>query len=485
MDAEAEVETFLSFLRDEGVINPVVGSSSLQESMEANFDFLDESRLQALVTRALAEWETLVPRETDTRTVSAVECSDGVIFSIIEEWRRREKDRLRKIMSRLMLDGYTVIKGVCPQKKEQAWKILEEKINSHWKKSRGRNFDIAEQATWPRPKDGRAYKDTLTDKVEGLPRLYSENYEAQALLCMLVDSSLSQAHFGANTHSKLRLLIGLDEYCVGVSKSPLGSLELFGSDQAWHIVNWPNPESGMVGQAIKKGAHVDGGQFDVYTRKGVPCWPEDGDPGLERTLSSSDSSSDDLASSMSPSQWMLPMAACQMAILFYCDTPGHLSAARGATAFFPDSHFIVLEAVRRNFLKQKSPSLKLKEAMKRWGEMDVNACRRRQVEYGPDEVVLALGPLAHVTVVPIEPMPGNRPRVIQNCKAHIAMHVLKDPCRRLSFLKALPVDAPLVRLFTQPLQLFDELTRGDHSPEDREDRTAYVHAQVENLAGLL
>ena len=96
MDAEAEVETFLSFLRDEGVINPVVGSSSLQESMEANFDFLDESRLQALVTRALAEWETLVPRETDTRTVSAVECSDGVIFSIIEEWRRREKDRQGK-----------------------------------------------------------------------------------------------------------------------------------------------------------------------------------------------------------------------------------------------------------------------------------------------------------------------------------------------------------------------------------------------------
>jgi Rps23 Pro-64 3,4-dihydroxylase Tpa1-like proline 4-hydroxylase len=99
---EAAVETFLSFLRDEGVTTPVVGSASLQESVEVNFDFLNESRLRALVTRALAERDKLASRGTDANSLLG---TWGHVIDVVKETTQSRTDRARMFLQKLVSEG--------------------------------------------------------------------------------------------------------------------------------------------------------------------------------------------------------------------------------------------------------------------------------------------------------------------------------------------------------------------------------------------
>ena len=201
---------------------------------------------------------------------------------------------------------------------------------------------------------------------------------------------------------------------------------------------------------------------------------------------------------------MLSVALHQLAILFYCETPGILTAERGATGFYPRSHLVVHEGLGK--LLEKSSSNGSKDPLQ-WGAIgfalrEVFRASRAlglsddggngsnpiplspskvqvgdllQPELAENEVLLSLGTTVHTAMFASEFMPNNNPRVIQNLKVSandgmLALHGkeladLKKKGNDETYLESMAVraaaqeeflsrikrDSLLFRTFTRPL----------------------------------
>ena len=384
------------------------------------------------------------------------------------------------------------------QKAEAFNQHLKPHLLEHWKKVQPDLCLDKGSEKWPQEERGRAYHLTSrkTD-VEGMPRVFSGFYSPQAVLSYIVCPRMSLVHFGKQTSWKLKLLISPTwaaghalQYVFGPLPAveamcyPKGMFEFGAHDQSWHIIALPNKKHGTTGLPLPFGAHIDSGEFGIYT-KGVP--PRLSDMTLHALENST--MAREIGQRMKTHQLttaqeyrMLAMALHQLSILFYCETPGDLDQSTGMTGFWPRSHLVVLEGIR-SLLANPNPNPKAKGnssdtvdwdrhtlAVKKLYQnlTDHQSCRAKDPEaktrlfeqptMRDGQAILAIGPLVHSAMWFRELLPNRNPRSILNIKVTGARDLLQSPAHgksvseeqsalQSSFLQRVPTDSLLFKLY--------------------------------------
>jgi hypothetical protein len=378
-------------------------------------------------------------------------------------YRELEIRRISRLARKFAINGYVCIKGITPERKRRVWhKYLSHALFSFWRE-RHPGMATDDPDTWPCPSNGKAYEDNMTQRIEQTPLIYSENYEAQAILCCFLSPRLRHVSFGLQTHWKLKLLLS-PLWAIGLFNDPCsyGSLVLHGDDQAWHIVNWPAPHFN-ASQPVPEGGHIDSGPDAVFARFGMP-------PQLALDVSANIGNDlrvhgPDIITNIA----MLSLLLHQTSVLYYCETPGQLSAREGMTGLVRGSHIILLECIRRKIqtaietahtecmnaaktpvvpydMRPMSPmtdgsqhdasrkaSDGIRMALKRWTSSAGALSRLIQPTAAEGEAVLCMGFTVHTAMRPVTPMysaddaPLPMPRVIQNAKAFLQLREEDEP----------------------------------------------------------
>lgn len=308
--------------------------------------------------------------------------------------RDRELERIAELSSQLATAGFVEVQGVPPQEKRRAWeRVVGPSMEEHWRSKF--EFDLPSR-TWPRPPTGKVYSATSTETFPGLPKLAARSYEAQAVLAHFVDPGLGLAHFGERTHPLLKLLVSpLWLLSERFAPDAAGSVALRGEDQSWHITSFPD-EGSRRGAPKPENAHFDGGRNSCYTRTGVP-----GHEGEE------------------PRARLIRFALKQLAILFYCETPGELGPEHGATGVYGGSHRAMYEAAGRSARRGENVEWPrhVRAVRALYGEGGEAAGDLEQPVLREGKMILVLGTLVHTACWGQELMEGGV-RVIQNAKVH-------------------------------------------------------------------
>jgi len=331
-------------------------------------------------------------------------------------WRDGERLRILEKASTLACAGCVVVRASPATEKAGAWQSYLPWLERSWQRASKLNFDAREPRTWPRVENGRAHAFTHipNDQGQRFPIDVWSHYEAQAVLCALVDPSLQgRVHFGAwRTHWRLRCLLGRPLLVTAPQGGDLtrrgGDLTLLGEKNGWGIVVFPT--SGKdVGEPTPRHAHVDGGRAGILDQFGVGCFDDQ-----------NDDNENDLE--------VYRLLALQLAFAIYCCTPGDLTPARGATGIYESSHLVVIAAIRerldRNRTQGRTTTTTTWRAVKHALNADNDgkgplAGLRRQLALADDEMLLVAGPVAHGTMFATDPMPGPFPRVIMNPKCFV------------------------------------------------------------------
>jgi hypothetical protein len=362
------------------------------------------------------------------------------------KWKQHVESKLKIQINILIKDGLLVLESPF-KKKAMIWgKFIRPHLTNHWQSEYNIPIDIRTKMDdllrlIPHPDHGRRKEMTLRSKLPHLPSLVSNNFEVQALICSLFHRDMKVVHFGRQTHWKLKLLLNPLWFLFGDVFKPKDMFEVAGEDQSWHIVNAPNSE-GQIGQRIPRSSHIDAGYNSIY-EKGLP--PEVPTHVLH------DVSFEDR---------MMLMAFRQIAILFYCETPGYLGAKQGATAFIPRSHFWLLECVKRLALECGTLDwYKHSLALKEYGEL--HAWEFIPIELPEDKMLLSLGCVVHSPTWVTELMQSSecdpQIRTIQNCKITCNYEFSSDNNTLKRFLKAIPNDSYLKQLYCRSLPLCSKL----------------------------
>ena len=328
----------------------------------------------------------------------------ALTFALWELWRHLELKRLRRRAEALLREGYLLVDSIAPARKASVWRdYLLPRLISHWE-SLLPNFNIEDTSTWPMPENGRAYETSLRSEDSGASplKVFSSNYEVQAVIAYLFDPDLRLVSFDRRSHWKFWLLTHSPSSWIRSSASILIS----GTDQSWHLMNWPNPRHGAVRTPILNNAHIDAGESSRYF-EGLPT----PDIPISRAVEPS-------------SDRLLSMLLWQLGILFFCDTPGELGEEEGATGFYPGTHISILEGI---LLRDRSGAPlpidfeQFRDAVKLVGEKNEELLK--QVSLPDGKALLAFGTLAHTLMWAVEPMRSSHygkemlyPRSIQNCK---------------------------------------------------------------------
>lgn len=362
-------------------------------------------------------------------------------------WKKSELSRLRRKAHSLLKHGYVMLNCYHRRPKRYIWdRILKPRLECFWEKKYS-DFKLCNRNTWPK------VNQAFCEVIPGLPQLYSDNYEVQALLCFLLDSNLRCFHFGEQTHWKLKLLISPFWFVFGEIFCSINAASLHGADQSpWHLLNWPDQEN-QVGESIPKTSHFDNGHMDMY-EKGLPTAADNPFSSLQHR--------------------MLSMLLWQCSVLLYSDTPGDLSSAEGVTGLFPSSHFAMLDAIHtlaaQNIATTMTPDAvtysirrdKFRESLKDWGD-ERNPV---QLPISEGEMLLILPTLVHCGMKAMKPMENGMPRVIQNPKSYASVYWLSTPENQRKFVALLDSCAKTSlfhRLYTDALGLCGELWSEDDS----------------------
>ena len=406
--------------------------------------------------------------------------SGFISFYGYDDWKVKELRRLHFLSEELAREGFLKLRmdnySNQVRNKKLSWDmLLKPRMLKHWE-SKYDGFDCSKEVGgWPEPKNGKNYSMTLRDQqVPGMPKVFSSHYLSQAILCYFIDPQMRLVHFGdKQTSFKLKLLIdpvwaftSLLPHESMISR-PNGMFEFRGDDQSWHITSLPNRAHGGRGKAIAWNSHFDAGQKNVF-HKGIPPTVS----GPERGESEGDDDAGTTAALSARERGLLLMALHQLAVMFYCDTPGDLTAARGATGFYPRSHVVVHEALGK-LLEDKDGEGRNKQLL--WGavgfalrevfrspiavsynaknsfDSQIKVGDLVQPELAEDEVLLALGTLVHTAMYSTELMPNKNPRVIQNLKVSAKPSLLAKGGEEL--LCRISRESFLFRTFTAPLSL--------------------------------
>lgn len=438
-------------------------------------------------------------------------------------YREVELRRISQLAKQFVINGYVCISGIDPKRKKRVWNnSLSNSLFSFWRK-RHPEISCNIPDTWPCPLNGKSYEDNMTQHIESTPLLYSENYEAQAILCLVVSPRLKCASFGPQTHWRLKLLISLC-WMLGLQDCPESNKEIVfqGDDQAWHIVNWPARELD-VSQPVPDGGHIDSGPDAIFASLGMP-------PPLEIVSGTLHSDRTDMPIPFScvndpdviSKYAMLSLLLHQVGILYYCETPGELSAREGVTGIIRSSHIILMECLRRKISQASSmaycegvmkspvvvwedkqslassnpiPSAGIRLALKRWSGSVGALSRLVQPVVHEGQAVLCMGCVVHTAMRPVTPMCSrtdgimmSAPRVIQNAKAYVRLLDCEKTCSRDRFdANVLTRSTSLLwnrldrhslawNLFTDPLAFYN-------STDSLEGGTLSI--EIDNLSNLL
>jgi len=257
------------------------------------------------------------------------------------------------------------------------------------------------------PSHGKTYNLGSSKKLDHLPKLCTDNYRVQLIVGYMIDPSLKSVDFGNQTHWKYRFIrdpfykFFYDTITNNKSKAPL---ILEGSDQSWHITVIKN-KHGEANKPVPWATHIDGGEDGVMMRNG---WPPVKD------------------SSLTTDEELLLILLHQLAILFYCETPGDLGIEEGVTGFFPSSHRAVINVFRKLLNDQKGeniPHSKITTVLRYFGKENANDIE--QFVIPENKVLLAFGTMVHTPMWATKLMVNDELRVIQNCKIKFSSDVRK------------------------------------------------------------
>lgn len=372
--------------------------------------------------------------------VAALGTGSGIAIFGYEDWRNKEIRKLQLLCQELGEIGYLKLPStVSGSDKRVCWEnILKPMMMKLWREKYS-EFDLEKQA-WPEPENGKNYQMTLRDnRVPGMPHVFRNNYLVQAVLCCFIDPELRLIHYGDQTCFKLKALIspkwaftsligsstqgGSESTTDSLNKSwgnpPEGMFQFNGDDQSWHITNLPNSKYGKVGKALPWASHFDAGIENIFT-KGIP---------EALALTSEDQvQSGQKMTKEDMERHMLRLALHQLGIIFYCDTPGTLNPARGATGFYPGSHLIVNKGLKDILIEKSriswwSLGFALRQVFPAVDPEATSTSTTReskpklvQPALQENEILLALGTVVHSSMFATQLMPRGQPRVIQNCK---------------------------------------------------------------------
>lgn len=348
----------------------------------------------------------------------------------------------------LLREGTIVIDSpVSTTQKQTAWEKNLRSVMIEHLKAQLPSLDYNNKETWPQPLNGKAYQySSRNNQVPNLPKLTSDNYRAQAIAAFLIDPQLNTVHFGEKTHWKLLLLInplclvcGLRTYHTAIEtlrqlthtpRSALG-IELDGSDQSWHLISLPGPHAEKIGQPLPNAAHIDAGEGNIYHKSGLPAIS----PSTSKHLTLEDK--------------IILTLMHQLAIIFYCETPGDLRSENGVTGFYPLSPLYLVLGMRKSLesssqRKQDSsdpiPWTAHSEAICRLGQ-DKDAFLRQEALPATQQL-LAFGLTMHTPMWATKTMSGEL-RVIQNAKIKCCQATRVDHERQMEVLRYIPADSLL------------------------------------------
>jgi hypothetical protein len=315
------------------------------------------------------------------------------------------------------------------------------------------NFIPSDDRTWP---TGRTtHHLSLTNgNIPGMPQIFSNSFHVQAIISQILDPSLMLIHFGPSTHWKLKLLVQ-PLWLLSNEYRPEDMFLFEGSDQAWHIVNIPQIDtnisaiSGVTSRQKVDGTHLDGGEDGVFHRCGFPLQTSENDSSLKHLVEDR----------------MLTSLLHQLAIVFYCETPGRMGIEEGATGVFTHSHFVVIEAINRVLTRlgcrYSIPWIAFHKSMKEFGnpssgeESTSSLCR--QIEVPHDKMVLSFGLTAHTAMRASRLMEGGEVRTIVNCKVKAAKDIRESEQSQSRLVSRIPRDSLLRRLVTDAMGAASEL----------------------------
>jgi len=349
----------------------------------------------------------------------------GIHSAFIFWYRRRRQKRLEvKIKClRLLLDGYILVDSINPSSKEIAWiySILPQ-LSNHWQKVHGEKININDSSSWPCPVNGVSYESNLTTADQTLyPKLFSNNLEIQNLISYLFDDSV---RFDMQSTSFFHSLAIFFEYLWNGNKN---IIVLSGNDHGWNLINWQQSKF-PSGHPVSNKTHIDGGEAFHY-KQGLPISTSTATAIYNMKIIDADSSSV-LISNVPKLQArlsILSMLLWQIAIIFYCDTPGDLSIEEGVTGFFKGSHIPILHSLHRFMYTSYSSLPNTSEhipsvvdyttfatAIKQFGEF-TKSDRLEQHSIPDGKALLCFGPVAHTLMWCTKAM-RCMPRSMQNAK---------------------------------------------------------------------
>ena len=315
--------------------------------------------------------------------------------------------------------GYCIVdSAVSPRVKRRAWvDVLLPHLVPFWRTNHD-GFVYSDSSSHPRRDTGKYYNMSCHDTLPGLPRLVDSSYEAQLVLALVLDPSCRTVHFGRQTHFFLKWRIRPLWALLGQAFAPKEALQLEGDAQSWHIVVFPSPGSGPV----PNGVHIDSGLAEKsYEYLGLPVVSGE---------------------SATSTEALMVTLLQQLCVIFYCETPGRLTAAAGATGVLEGAHLALLEALRG--MAEPLPWRRHAAALKRFGQGRVV----RQLELDEGHCALVCGLLPHTAMLASTLVEGRDVRVMQNLKVAATLQQRMHPRALLRLVRALPPDSPL-RLMCQ------------------------------------
>ena len=416
------------------------------------------------------------------------------------DWRNKELRRLKKKAMLFLLKGYTIVDSIPPSTKKYLWysEILPQ-LKLHWI-SNHKEFQLHEVLKWPKPADGTSYESNLTRAIQSnFPKLFSTNYEVQALVSILFDSNICSLLCGRRIHWRLMLLTSPINFLMSIFDQSV--MKIQGNDHGWNLINWPQSDK-CSGQPIPLKAHIDGGERFHYKR-GIPVDPNTFSK-IQKEI--------DLSSYTGTEKQkyrhrltILSMLFWQIAIMFYCDTPGDLGPEEGATGFYPESHWAIVDALNRIiddrpldsspiFESEKTSSVIINysdftRVIKLYGTEFADRLRQETIPDG--KALLCFGLVAHTMMWATKPMmvakdntsePAPMPRSIQNSKITGPLDHAMDI---IQIVKTIKSDSLIARFAEDPRALLESILKEVDDMEGQSDITGFLQKESDFIYSQL
>lgn len=332
----------------------------------------------------------------------------------------------------MVKSGYVDVEGFGVEAKDRHWKALSLHLKNRWAENKYTDANPDDDSTWGEIcKATQKFYSITTYPNE--PKL-SELKSVQLVYIALFDPKFSgKVHFGAATHPFVKFLIN-PFWAVGIAAFEPSNSLILGGGFGWKLPRFPtcldeNKEPRLV--------HENGWHTDQHTHRYL----------RNHTL---------IDTSLDIEEAALQMFVHMAGSVFYCATPGELTAENGVPGLIKSKHLEILQALgyhaarmgeRSNISAEKLASAIQMVAPSRLPKADRQSLKA-------DSIRCLTAVSAHVVVLPSKPMPLGRVRVLQNPKI--------EHCKGTVTLADIPANAP-IRLLIEAVKSGELIFRSDNN----------------------